>query len=50
MHRGMRVRHPKFGVGLVQGVSEDMPAKITVAFPGWGTKQILAQYLEPISA
>ena len=48
LHRGMRVRHSKFGVGLVQGVSGDLPSKITVAFPGWGTKQILARFLEPL--
>ncbi|MFW6031596.1 MAG: ATP-dependent helicase, partial [Myxococcota bacterium] len=46
-HRGMRVRHAKFGVGRVRDVGDGMPPRVTVEFPGWGTKNIVATYLEP---
>jgi DNA helicase-2/ATP-dependent DNA helicase PcrA len=44
---GMAVAHAKYGVGKVQALSGGMPPKVTVAFPGWGVKQIVASFLEP---
>jgi len=44
---GMRVRHAKFGIGQVRAVTEGHPPRVTVTFPGWGTKQIVAKFLEP---
>ncbi len=45
---GMRVRHPKFGVGEVRGVTDGLPPRVTVHFPGWGAKKIVASFLEPL--
>lgn len=47
LSRGSNVRHAKFGVGVIVGVEPGMPPRVTVDFPGWGTKQIVARYLEP---
>ncbi|MDD9968644.1 MAG: UvrD-helicase domain-containing protein [Myxococcales bacterium] len=47
IYQGMRVRHRKFGVGSVQSVSEGLPPRVTVLFPGVGNKQILSRFLEP---
>jgi DNA helicase-2/ATP-dependent DNA helicase PcrA len=47
LRRGMRVRHAKFGIGEVHAVSPDHPPRVTVRFPGWGEKTLLATYLEP---
>jgi hypothetical protein len=44
---GMAVAHAKYGVGKVQAVGGGMPPKVTVAFPGWGVKQIVASFLGP---
>ena len=44
---GMAVAHAKYGVGKVQALSAGLPPKVTVAFPGWGVKQIVASFLEP---
>ncbi|HEX7478200.1 MAG TPA: UvrD-helicase domain-containing protein [Polyangiales bacterium] len=46
IHAGMRVRHTKFGVGQVTGVTAGMPARVTVAFPD-GTRQIVSTFLTP---
>jgi hypothetical protein len=43
----MRVRHSKFGVGEVQDVVAGTPARVSVRFPGWGVRKIIATYLEP---
>jgi DNA helicase II / ATP-dependent DNA helicase PcrA len=45
--RGMKVRHAKFGVGRVSEVGDGIPPRITVEFPGWGIKKVVASYLEP---
>jgi DNA helicase-2/ATP-dependent DNA helicase PcrA len=47
IRRGMRVRHPKFGIGEVYAVTQEQPPRVTVRFPGWGEKTLLANYLEP---
>jgi DNA helicase-2/ATP-dependent DNA helicase PcrA len=47
LRRGMRVRHSKFGVGEVQDVVAGTPARVSVRFPGWGVRKIIATYLEP---
>jgi DNA helicase-2/ATP-dependent DNA helicase PcrA len=47
IRRGMYVRHAKFGVGEVHAVTQESPPRITVRFPGWGEKTLLANYLEP---
>jgi len=47
LRRGMQVRHPKFGVGEVREVMLGTPPRVSVRFPGWGTRKIIATYLEP---
>jgi len=47
LQRGMQVRHPKFGVGEVREVMQGSPPRVSVRFPGWGTRKIIASYLEP---
>jgi len=47
MFPGMRVRHAKYGEGEVKQVEMGSPIRVTVAFAGWGMKQIVASYLEP---
>lgn len=47
LRRGMQVRHPKFGVGEVREVTQGSPPRVSVRFPGWGTRKIIASYLEP---
>jgi hypothetical protein len=37
----------KFGVGTVRSVDEGLPPRVSVEFPGWGTKRIALSYLEP---
>jgi DNA helicase-2/ATP-dependent DNA helicase PcrA len=43
---GSSVRHAKFGEGKVVSVEPGRPPRVTVSFPGWGVKQVLASYLE----
>ena len=45
--QGMRVRHAKFGIGEVREVSRGAPPRVTVLFPQWGRKTIIARFLEP---
>jgi len=45
---GMRVRHAKYGEGEVVAVEMGRPVRVTVRFTGWGVKQIVASYLEPM--
>jgi DNA helicase-2/ATP-dependent DNA helicase PcrA len=47
LRRGAQVRHPKFGVGEVREVMQGSPPRVSVHFPGWGTRKIIASYLEP---
>jgi DNA helicase-2/ATP-dependent DNA helicase PcrA len=47
LRRGVEVRHPKFGVGEVTEVMQGSPPRVSVHFPGWGTRKIIASYLEP---
>jgi DNA helicase-2/ATP-dependent DNA helicase PcrA len=47
LRRGMQVRHPKFGVGEIREVEQGSPLRVSVRFPGWGTRKIIATYLEP---
>jgi DNA helicase-2/ATP-dependent DNA helicase PcrA len=47
LQRGMQVRHPKFGVGEVREVMQGSPPRVSVRFAGWGTRTIIASYLEP---
>jgi DNA helicase-2/ATP-dependent DNA helicase PcrA len=46
IHPGMRVRHTKFGVGEVTGVSGGMPPRVTVQFED-GPRQIVSSFLTP---
>ena len=39
LRRGTEVRHPKFGVGEVQEVMQGSPPRVSVRFPGWGTRR-----------
>jgi DNA helicase-2/ATP-dependent DNA helicase PcrA len=44
---GARVRHPKYGVGLLlkrEGTGDD--AKLTVNFPGYGQKKFIAKFAQ----
>jgi DNA helicase-2/ATP-dependent DNA helicase PcrA len=44
---GVRVRHPKYGVGLLlrkEGQGDD--AKLTVSFPGFGQKKFIAKFAQ----
>ncbi len=45
---GMSVRHIKFGVGRVEHFDGGPDPKVTVSFPGIGTKLILARFLQPV--
>jgi len=48
---GQKVRHPEFGVGTVVGVEgEDDDRRISVSFPGRGTKKFIERYahLQPV--
>ena len=47
LRRGMRVKHPKFGVGEVREVSPGIPPKVTVQFREVGLKTVVATYLAP---
>lgn len=47
LQRGARVRHAKFGVGQVRDVLPGSPVRVSVQFPNWGLKQIVASFLEP---
>jgi DNA helicase-2/ATP-dependent DNA helicase PcrA len=42
---GAKVRHAKFGVGTILGAEgEGENTKLTVSFPGYGQKKLMAQY------
>jgi DNA helicase-2/ATP-dependent DNA helicase PcrA len=42
---GSKVRHAKFGVGtILQAEGDGDDAKLTVSFPGYGQKKLMAQY------
>jgi DNA helicase-2/ATP-dependent DNA helicase PcrA len=44
---GTRVRHAKYGDGTVIAQEGDgADARLTVSFPGFGRKKIVAQYCE----
>jgi DNA helicase II / ATP-dependent DNA helicase PcrA len=49
LSQGMHVRHAKFGEGEVLSVENGRPPRATVRFPGWGVKQVVLSYLEPLS-
>ncbi len=44
---GARVRHARFGVGRVMGVTDGVPPRVKVRFEGGVEKAIVASYLEP---
>jgi DNA helicase-2/ATP-dependent DNA helicase PcrA len=50
LRAGVTVRHPRFGVGVVQSVSGGANARATVSFRGIGVKTLVLEYarLEPI--
>ncbi len=48
LFEGMHVRHPKFGVGQVQGVVGGAPARAKVRFERAGVRTIVARFLQPI--
>lgn len=41
---GSSVRHPQFGVGIVQAFTGGAQARVTVAFKGIGTKTLVLEY------
>jgi DNA helicase-2/ATP-dependent DNA helicase PcrA len=47
--KGMRVKHPKFGLGRVETVEPGAELKLTVYFPGLGaSKKVLAEFVQPV--
>ena len=47
LNPGARVKHPKYGVGLLlkrEGTGDD--AKLTVTFPGYGQKKFIAKFAQ----
>ncbi|MBI2897249.1 MAG: UvrD-helicase domain-containing protein [Deltaproteobacteria bacterium] len=44
---GQSVRHARFGVGLVLRVEPGADPKVSVDFPGHGTKTIVARFVQP---
>lgn len=43
---GQRVRHKKFGKGIVERVESGVPPMVVARFPGYGPKKIVARFLE----
>ncbi|MGH9703186.1 MAG: ATP-dependent helicase [Candidatus Acidiferrales bacterium] len=44
---GVRVRHPKFGVGTILAIEEDgSDRKFTISFSDYGTKKLLERYAQ----
>jgi hypothetical protein len=44
---GQKVRHPEYGVGTVVGVEgEDEDRRVSVSFPGRGTKKFIERYAQ----
>jgi hypothetical protein len=44
---GRKVRHPSYGVGTVVGVEgDDEDRRISVSFPGRGTKKFIERYAQ----
>ena len=44
---GQKVRHPEYGVGTVVGVEgEDDDRRLSVSFPGRGTKKFVERYAQ----
>jgi len=42
---GMRVRHPKYGVGTILSVDgDDEDRRLTISFPDFGTKKLVERY------
>jgi DNA helicase-2/ATP-dependent DNA helicase PcrA len=47
--KGMRIKHPKFGLGRVELVEPGSEVRLTVYFPSLGsTKRILADFVQPV--
>jgi len=42
---GTPVRHPSFGVGMVEGADGD---KLSIRFPGVGVKRVVARFVQPV--
>jgi len=47
LERGARVRHRRFGEGLVERVELDGEPTIVARFPGFGVRKVRARFLEP---
>jgi DNA helicase-2/ATP-dependent DNA helicase PcrA len=44
---GRKVRHPSYGVGTIVGVEgEDEDRRVSVSFPGRGTKKFIERYAQ----
>ncbi len=44
---GTKVRHTKFGLGVIRQLDEGLDPAATVTFSGWGVKRIKVRYLKP---
>lgn len=43
---GQRVRHGRFGPGIIERVEDGPKPTVVVRFPGYGTRRIIAEFLE----
>jgi DNA helicase-2/ATP-dependent DNA helicase PcrA len=44
---GRKVRHPSYGVGTIVGVEgDDEDRRVSVSFPGRGTKKFVERYAQ----
>jgi DNA helicase-2/ATP-dependent DNA helicase PcrA len=46
LRRGSRVRHERFGEGLVRRIESAGEPAVVAFFPGWGEMKILARFLK----
>ncbi len=47
LRRGARVKHERFGEGVVREVLESSDPAVVAFFPSWGEKKVLLRYLRP---
>ncbi|HSQ67357.1 MAG TPA: 3'-5' exonuclease, partial [Polyangiaceae bacterium] len=47
LRRGARVKHERFGEGVVREVLQSSDPAVVAFFPSWGEKKVLLRYLRP---
>ena len=45
LRRGARVKHERFGEGVVREVLSSVEPAVIAFFPAWGPKKVLARFL-----